>query len=103
MGQIPGVGGGFADQARNLQAQSQAQQQQNDRSRASTGAGFQGTGVPGMNPNMDPVKVAAQIYPIMVGPKVTQKLQLANIVPHQGIPRSHRYFCLQVELTLSDC
>jgi Heterokaryon incompatibility protein Het-C len=68
VGQIPGVGGGFADRARSLQAQSQAQQQQNDRARASStqNAALQGAGIPGMSPDMNPVQLAANIYPIMV-------------------------------------
>jgi hypothetical protein len=70
VGQIPGVGGGFADQARALQAQSEAQQHENDKMRASaaqtSATGPQGPGIPGMSPNMDPVKVAAKIYPILV-------------------------------------
>jgi hypothetical protein len=70
VGQIPGVGSGLADQARTLQAQSEAQQYQNDKIRATaaqnTVAGFQGPGIPGMSPDLDPVKVAAQIYPILV-------------------------------------
>jgi hypothetical protein len=70
VGQIPGVGGGFADQARTLQAQSEAQQYQNDKMRATAAqnvvAGFRGPGIPGMSPDLDPVKVAAQIYPILV-------------------------------------
>jgi hypothetical protein len=70
VGQIPGVGGGLADQARTLQAQSEAQQYRNDKMRATAAqnavAGFQGPGIPGMSPDLDPVKVAAQIYPILV-------------------------------------
>lgn len=66
VGQIPGVGGGFADQARTLQAQSEAQQQENDKMRASTAqtsvAGSQDHGIS----DIDPVKVAAKIYPILV-------------------------------------
>ncbi len=68
LGQVPGLGGGFADQARTLQAQSQAQANANDKMRSSANqtAGFQGSGIPGMSPDMDPVQVAAKIYPIMV-------------------------------------
>lgn len=70
VGQIPGVGGGFANQARALQAQSEAQQHENDRIRASatqtSTAGFQVPGVPRMSPDIDPVKTAAKIYPILV-------------------------------------
>lgn len=60
LGQLPSVGDGFASQARNLKAASQAQEQLN-RSTARENANV----VPGMSPNFDPVKVAAQIYPIL--------------------------------------
>lgn len=80
--QIPGVGGGFADQARTLQAQSEAQQQENDKMRASAAqnavAGFQGHGIPGLSPNLDPVKVAEKIYPIMVSVPTTTLLPYTN-------------------------
>ncbi len=58
VGQLPGMGDGFASQARNLQAMSAAQEQENTR------AGNVNV-VPGMSPNFDPVKVAGQIYPIL--------------------------------------
>jgi hypothetical protein len=64
--QIPGMGDGFAAQARSLQAASSAQEQVNvehtssrDLDRANVNV------VPGMSPNFDPVKVAGQIYPIL--------------------------------------
>jgi hypothetical protein len=96
VGQIPGVGGGFADQARNLQAKSEAQQYENDKMRASAAqdavAGFQGHGIPGLSPNLDPVKVAMQIYPIMVSVPTTGLLNRILIkFCHEGIPRSNRY------------
>jgi hypothetical protein len=66
--QIPGLGGGLADQARTLQARSQAQEHENDKMRSSTNqsaqADPQGSRLPGLSPDIDPVKVAAQIYPI---------------------------------------
>jgi hypothetical protein len=94
--QIPGVGGGFADQARTLQAQSEAQQHENDKMRASAAqnavVGFQGHGIPGLSPNLDPVKVAEKIYPIMVSVPTTALLNRILInVCHEGIPRSNRY------------
>ena len=97
VGQIPGVGGGFADQARTLQAQSDAQQYDNDKIRASTNqntvAGFQGSGIPGLSPDLDPVKVAAKIYPILVSLPITTLLNRILInISHEGIPRSNRYF-----------
>ncbi|KAK4167338.1 heterokaryon incompatibility Het-C [Cladorrhinum sp. PSN259] len=57
LGNLPGVGDGFASQARSLQAASAAQEQQNARENVNV--------VPGMSPNFDPVKVSGQIYPIL--------------------------------------
>lgn len=54
---VPGMGDGFASQARDLKAASAAQEQENARSNNNL--------VPGMSPNFDPVKVAKQIYPIL--------------------------------------
>ncbi|KAI5466960.1 heterokaryon incompatibility Het-C [Mariannaea sp. PMI_226] len=65
VGNLPGVGSGFASQARDLKAASDAQERMNhqvmsrDMSRDNTNV------VPGMSPNFDPVKVAGQIYPIL--------------------------------------
>ncbi|KAK4155056.1 heterokaryon incompatibility Het-C [Chaetomidium leptoderma] len=59
VGQLPGVGGGFASQARNLKAMSAAQEQENTRAAGNTNV------VPGMSPSFDPVKVSGQIYPIL--------------------------------------
>ncbi|KAH6620684.1 heterokaryon incompatibility Het-C [Chaetomium sp. MPI-SDFR-AT-0129] len=56
--QMPGVGDGFASQARDLKAASAAQEQENIR------AGNSNI-MPGMSPNFDPVKVSGQIYPIL--------------------------------------
>ena len=82
LSQMPGAGG-FCQQAEQLQAQSDAQEQANTRHRdVSAGAppvhvnthfsappgaqgGPPGPGVPGMSPNFDPIKTAAQIYPIL--------------------------------------
>lgn len=75
LAQIPGQGAGLASQARDLQAQSQAQEYQNQTARATVDTSFQGPpgsvggppgpGIPGMRPDFDPVKTAAQIYPIL--------------------------------------
>lgn len=76
VGQIPGMGGGLAQTARDLQAQSAAQEYENSAARTSVNTSFMGPpgsstgglagpGVPGMNPNFDPIKTAAQIYPIL--------------------------------------
>ncbi|KAK0612846.1 heterokaryon incompatibility protein Het-C-domain-containing protein [Bombardia bombarda] len=60
VGQLPGIGDGFASQARDLSARSAAQEQENN----SRGAGNVNV-VPGMSENFDPVKVVGQIYPIL--------------------------------------
>jgi hypothetical protein len=77
LSQVPGMGGGLASTARDLQAQSAAQEYENSnqRSRASGNTSFNappgsqggppGPGVPGMSPDFDPVKTAAKIYPIL--------------------------------------
>lgn len=64
--QLPVVGSGFADEARDLQTQSQQQDQENQRMRASGGIGPSSYTVPGLTGDLDPVKVAGQIYPILV-------------------------------------
>lgn len=62
---LPGVGDGFAAQARDLKAQSDAQEREN-RTRASNPAAHGNVNqVPGMSPDFDPVKTAARIYPIL--------------------------------------
>lgn len=64
---LPGVGDGFASQARDLKAQSEAQEREN-RTRASKPPAAHGTNpnqIPGMSPDFDPVKTAARIYPIL--------------------------------------
>lgn len=73
--QVPGMGGGLADQARDLQSRSAAQEYENSTSRASVNTQFMGPpgstggpagpGVPGMSSHFDPVKTAKQIYPIL--------------------------------------
>ncbi|KAL8407732.1 hypothetical protein RB594_006537 [Gaeumannomyces avenae] len=59
--QLPGVGDGFAAEARNLQAASAAQEKEN-LSRDSNNPNH----VPGMSENFDPVKTAGRIYPILL-------------------------------------
>jgi hypothetical protein len=59
LGQLPGVGDGFASQARDLKAASAAQERENTRDANNVNV------MPGMSPNFDPVKVSGQIYPIM--------------------------------------
>lgn len=75
LSQVPGMGGGLADTARDLQARSAAQEYENDQAKANVNVNFMappgtsggpaGPGVPGMSPNFDPVKTAKQIYPIL--------------------------------------
>lgn len=64
---LPGVGDGFASQARDLQANSEAQERQNRSYQGTRGdlSRDNANQVPGMSPNFDPVKVAGQIYPIL--------------------------------------
>jgi hypothetical protein len=74
LSQIPGMGGGLADSARDLQARSVAQEYENS-TRANvnthfnappgTSGGPAGPGVPGMSESFDPVKTSKQIYPIL--------------------------------------
>lgn len=81
LSQVPGLGGGLASTARDLQARSAEQDYQNHhtRSRDTVNTQFaappgssnasrppgQMTGVPGMSPDFDPIKTAKQIYPIL--------------------------------------
>lgn len=65
VGNLPGVGDGFASQARSLQAASEAQERQNNRQASRDLSRDNANVVPGMSPNFDPVKVAGQIYPIL--------------------------------------
>lgn len=74
LSQIPGLGGGLAANARDLQQQSARQDYENS-TRASANTHFNappgsvggppGPGVPGMSESFDPVKTAKQIYPIL--------------------------------------
>ncbi|ORY64200.1 heterokaryon incompatibility protein Het-C-domain-containing protein [Pseudomassariella vexata] len=66
VGKLPGIGGGFASEARKLKQMAAQQERENemttsrgDSTRANTNL------VPGMSPDFDPVKVAKQIYPIL--------------------------------------
>lgn len=66
--QLPGIGGNFAKQARDLQAISEAQERDNARAYGGDLSRADATNpnvVPGMSPSFDPVKVAKQIYPIL--------------------------------------
>ena len=60
---LPGVGDGFASQARDLKAQSEAQERENQA--AARSGGPNQNVVPGMSPDFDPVKTAGRIYPIL--------------------------------------
>ncbi|KAI0125101.1 heterokaryon incompatibility protein Het-C-domain-containing protein [Xylariales sp. AK1849] len=66
VGQLPGIGGGFASEARDLQQAADQQERENERitsrgdpTRANVNL------VPGMSPDFDPVQTAARIYPIL--------------------------------------
>ncbi|KAM0553835.1 hypothetical protein ACHAPJ_007181 [Fusarium lateritium] len=64
---LPGVGDGFAAQARDLKASSEAQERQNRGYQQSRGdlSRDNANQVPGMSPNFDPVETARKIYPIL--------------------------------------
>lgn len=57
--ELPGIGFGFAAEARNLQQASAEQERNNERTRANVNQ------VPGMSPDFDPVQTAKRIYPIL--------------------------------------
>lgn len=58
--ELPGIGFGFAAEARNLQQASAEQERTNEqRSRANVNQ------IPGMSPDFDPVQTAKRIYPIL--------------------------------------
>lgn len=71
--QIPGIGGGLAATARDLQTSAAAQEYANSRVAVNdsffgppgSADGPPGPGIPGMSTNFDPIKTAAQIYPIL--------------------------------------
>lgn len=56
---LPGIGSGFASEARSLQQASADQERQNESTRANLNQ------VPGMSPDFDPVQTAKRIYPIL--------------------------------------
>lgn len=60
---LPGIGGSFASEARDLRARSEQQERQNESYSATRGDNV--NIVPGMSESFDPVKVAGQIYPIL--------------------------------------
>lgn len=57
--ELPGIGFGFAAEARNLQQASAEQERSNERTRANINQ------VPGMSPDFDPVQTAKKIYPVL--------------------------------------
>ncbi|KAH8892027.1 heterokaryon incompatibility protein Het-C [Thozetella sp. PMI_491] len=63
--QLPGIGDGFASEARELKAMAAQQAQENTRNGFGDGTRANTNVVPGMSPSFDPVKVAGQIYPIL--------------------------------------
>ncbi|EWZ93176.1 hypothetical protein NW765_005138 [Fusarium oxysporum] len=64
---LPGVGDGFAAQARDLKASSEAQEQRNMSYQQTRGdlSRDNANQVPGMSPDFDPVETARKIYPIL--------------------------------------
>lgn len=65
VGQLPGIGGGMASEARNLKRMAEDQERQNEREESYSGTRANVNIVPGMSENFDPVKVSRQIYPIL--------------------------------------
>lgn len=64
VGQLPGVGGGMASEARDLKRMADDQERRNEQ-QAYSGTRANPNLVPGMSENFDPVKVSKQIYPIL--------------------------------------
>lgn len=64
---LPGVGDGFASQARDLKATSEAQERRNQNYEQSRGDMTRDNSnqIPGMSPNFDPVETSRKIYPIL--------------------------------------
>jgi hypothetical protein len=63
VGKLPGIGGGFASEARDLRRMADEQERENEQTRSRDGTNA--NVVPGMSPDFDPVKTAARIYPIL--------------------------------------
>ncbi|KAI1656296.1 heterokaryon incompatibility Het-C [Daldinia decipiens] len=64
VGQLPGVGGGMASEARDLKRMADDQERRNEQ-QSYSGTRANPNIVPGMSENFDPVKVSKQIYPIL--------------------------------------
>ncbi|OTB13437.1 hypothetical protein K445DRAFT_164526 [Daldinia sp. EC12] len=64
VGQLPGIGGGMASEARDLKRMAEDQERRNEQQAYSSTRANQNI-VPGMSENFDPVKVSKQIYPIL--------------------------------------
>lgn len=65
IGKIPGCGGDFATQARSLQASSDAQERENQARSTRTRADTSTSSAAPLDFDIDPVKTAGQIYPIL--------------------------------------
>ncbi|KAI1857922.1 hypothetical protein JX265_010952 [Neoarthrinium moseri] len=66
VGQLPGIGGGFASEARDLRRMAEEQERENDMTRSRGDMSRANVNViPGMSADFDPVKTAARIYPIL--------------------------------------
>ncbi|KAI1769811.1 heterokaryon incompatibility Het-C [Hypoxylon cercidicola] len=64
VGQLPGIGGGMASEARDLKRMADDQERRNEQA-AYLGTRSNANIVPGMSESFDPVKVSRQIYPIL--------------------------------------
>lgn len=65
IGQLPGIGGGMASEARDLRRMAEEQERRNEREDMYSGTRDNANIVPGMSENFDPVKVSKQVYPIL--------------------------------------
>ncbi|KAK6210662.1 hypothetical protein LQW54_006011 [Pestalotiopsis sp. IQ-011] len=66
VGQLPGIGGGFASEANNLKRMAAEQERENEtRSRGDMSRANNANAIPGMSADFDPVKTAQRIYPIL--------------------------------------
>lgn len=65
LSKLPGVGAGFAAQAKDLKAESDAQERANKAHADRPAQPGNPNVIPGMDPDFDPVKTAARIYPIL--------------------------------------
>ncbi|KAK6073600.1 heterokaryon incompatibility protein Het-C [Seiridium cupressi] len=65
VGQLPGIGGGFASEANDLKRMAEQQERENETRSRGDMTRANANIVPGMSADFDPVKTAARIYPIL--------------------------------------